>query len=536
MSGRISAATVWAAGCGASSEQVFTSTPPPATSPVPAEILEIMTQPRYANATWSLLVTDLETGESFYPLNADRLSFTGSTRKLFSVGLALRELGAGARQSTVVHRLGELDASGRLEGNLALVAGGDLTFGGRRTQDEIAFTDFDHNDANGLGTAILTPQDPLTALDRLAQQVADSGVSQVQGDVVVDDRLFDTYRVPNGNLLITPMMLNENQIDVTVTPRLAGQPADLVYRPVTSFFSVQSSLLTTPPGSPTQVEFSGDRLTEGVGATGLVQGSIPENYRAPLSAAPQLVGTFRVEDPNAFARIAFIEALERRGVEVTAATLAPNPDGLLPAGRSYPPETELARYLSAPWAQHARLILKVSLNLGANLALSLFGLEQGARTVEQALAVERTTLISELGIDGSLFSFPTNGSGTPDSQAAPRALVQLLIAMAKSPVAEPFADSLPVLGVDGSLAPYGIDLPGRGRVAAKPGTSLLPDEQGQVQLKALCLAGYIDTLSGRRVAYALMVNDAGPVTDIETDVGAVFTDQAAISSLLCESL
>ena len=56
-----------------------------------------MDQPRYADATWSLLVTDVESGESFYELNADRMSFTGSTRKLFSVGMALRQLGADHR-------------------------------------------------------------------------------------------------------------------------------------------------------------------------------------------------------------------------------------------------------------------------------------------------------------------------------------------------------------------------------------------------------------------------------------------------------
>ena len=48
------------------------STSAPATSDVPAEIQAIMDQPRYADATWSLLVTDVETGETFYSLNADQ--------------------------------------------------------------------------------------------------------------------------------------------------------------------------------------------------------------------------------------------------------------------------------------------------------------------------------------------------------------------------------------------------------------------------------------------------------------------------------
>ena len=81
-----------------------------------------------------------------------------------------------------------------LEGNLILVAAGDLTLGGRQTSNgAIAFTNYDHNDANNLGTAILTPQDPLSGLDELARQVRSSGIRKVNGDVIVDTRLFDSY-------------------------------------------------------------------------------------------------------------------------------------------------------------------------------------------------------------------------------------------------------------------------------------------------------------------------------------------------------
>ena len=57
-----------------------------------------------------------------------------------------------------------------------------------------------------------------------------------------------------------------------------------------------------------------------------------------------------------------------------------------------------------------------------------------------------------------------------------------------------------------------------------------------LQLKAQNLAGYINTKSGRTVAYALMVNDAGPVREIATDVAEVFEDEATISSAIYESL
>lgn len=521
---------------GSSGTTVVASSP----SELPAGIADVMNKPRYADATWSLLVTDVDTGETFYSLNGDRLSYTGSTRKLFSVGMALNSLGADARQQTPVHRVGEVDAGGTLQGDLVLVAGGDLAFGGRRVDaDTVAITDFDHNDANSLGTAELTPQDPLHALDQLAAQVEASGISAVAGDVVIDDRLFEPYRVPNGNLLITPMLVNENQVDVTVTPTVAGQPATITHRPSTAAFAVTGQVMTTPAGTPADIELSDDGLAECVaqqGCSGSVTGTIPEGYTAPLSGNDQFVGTFRVEDPDAFARTAFIEALQRHGVTVAATPVGPNPRSALPASTDYPAGTEVASYSSAPFAQNADLVLHVSLNLGANLDLSLFGLTKGARTVQDALAAERRTLIDDFGIDGSLFDFPTNGSGTPDSQAAPRALVQLLAEMAKTDVAGPYQAALPVLGVSGSLATSGKDLPARGHVFAKPGTSILPDADGNPVLKAQNLAGYIETKSGRKVAYALMVNDAGPVTNIAADVGGVFEDEAVISDYVYENL
>ena len=95
---------------------------------------------------------------------------------------------------------------------------------------------------------------------------------------------------------------------------------------------------------------------------------------------------------------------------------------------------------------------------------------------------------------------------------------------------------LPIMGVDGSLATAGTDLPAAGKVFAKTGTTVDADENDVVQLKAQNFAGYIETKSGRLVAYALMVNDAGPLVDFEKDIGAVIGDEAAISNYIFENL
>jgi D-alanyl-D-alanine carboxypeptidase/D-alanyl-D-alanine-endopeptidase (penicillin-binding protein 4) len=490
-----------------------------------------MQKPRYVNATWNLLVTDLATGMTLEELNADQLAFTGSVRKLFSVGLALAELGADHRFTTSVYRDGAVDALGVLHGPLVLVAAGDLTLGGRLNADgSIAVTDFDHNDANNLGTAILTPQDPLHGLDNLAQQIASSGIRSVD-DVAIDDRLFDSFRVPNQNLLITPIMVNENMVDITLTPTEAGQAATLDWRPQSQAFSVDGEVHTSPVDSSEDVSLSGNGRVQCIGTagcTGTLSGTIPVGFRAPLSQSPTLVQTFRIEAPTAFARTAFIEALERAGIAVTAPAVADNPAGSLPAPGSYTAGNRVAQFLSPAYSEYAKLILKVSLNLGANLSLMLFGLSRGKRTIADALGAERQALIQEVGIDGGAFNFPTNGSGSPDSQATPRAVVQQLTSMAARDVASFYRAALPILGADGSLATAGLDLPARGHVFAKTGTTV---ENGE--LKAQNLAGYVDAKSGRQLAFALFVNDAGPLQSL-SDIGEVFEDQAAITNALYE--
>jgi len=388
---------------------------------LPAAIWAIMDKPRYAGARWSLLVADVDSGRTIYALDPDRMSFTGSTRKLFSVGVALDALGTHHRQRTPVYRRGGVDGRGVLHGDLVLVGGGDLTFGGRRLgRDGVQYTDFDHNDANSLGAAILTPQDPLYALNALARDVKAAGIRTVRDEVAVDDRLFEPYRVPNGNLLISPIMVNENMVDVTVRPTTPGRPARVVHRPATAAFGVRDSVTTAPAGDAS-VELSGRGLIACIGrlgCTGTVSGALPLGYRAPLTGSHTFVGTFRIEDPPAFARTAFVEALRRNGVQVEAPAVAANPRSVLPRRFRYPTATRVAVYRSAPYAPVARLVNKVSLNLGANLSLSLFGLDRGKRTVQGALAAERRRLVKHFGVAPNQFHFPTNGSGTPDS--APR--------------------------------------------------------------------------------------------------------------------
>ncbi len=108
----------------------------------------------------------------------------------------------------------------------------------------------------------------------------------------------------------------------------------------------------------------------------------------------------------------------------------------------------------------------------------------------------------------------------------------LLQAMSRTPVAKPYFDALPILGVDGSLASVGRDPPNPliepaiGKVYAKTGTTVEPGV-----LKAQVFAGYMDAKSGKRLAYVVYVNNVAPIESI-ADVIKVFADEGVISALL----
>ncbi|MBV9358395.1 MAG: D-alanyl-D-alanine carboxypeptidase [Chloroflexi bacterium] len=78
------------------------------------------------------------------------------------------------------------------------------------------------------------------------------------------------------------------------------------------------------------------------------------------------------------------------------------------------------------------------------------------------------------------------------------------------------------------MAQNGLDLPARGHVFGKTGTTVTDGE-----LKAQVLAGYVETRRGREVAFAVYVNDYGPIANLE-DLGTVLEDEARIADALYE--
>src|SRR3712207_3135833 len=187
----------------------------PEAQALPAEVTAIVEAPKYAFSRWGIHLADRATGEVLTDLNGGTRFLAASTTKLYPAAAALDAYGPDYRFETPIYRTATVGADGTLTGDLVLVASADPTMGGRTKPDgTIDFVPLtDHIYANTLPGATLTPENPLAGLDDLAKQVAAAGITTVDGDVIVDARLFPPME--KDDYVLTPIWINDNLIDLT---------------------------------------------------------------------------------------------------------------------------------------------------------------------------------------------------------------------------------------------------------------------------------------------------------------------------------
>jgi D-alanyl-D-alanine carboxypeptidase/D-alanyl-D-alanine-endopeptidase (penicillin-binding protein 4) len=462
------------------------------------EIDAIVDADEFKHSHWGVLAVDLSSGRTLYERNADKLFAPASVTKLFSVAAALDELGADYVFSTPVYARGEIDESGVLDGDLILVASGDPTLGGRDDgAGGLAFKDTDHTYAGFSTNAELTSADPLAGLDKLARQAAAAGITQVLGDIVIDDRLFGPAGGSgSGPQRLTPIVVNDNVLDFTITPGAEpGDEAMVRCRPATSAFTIDAIVETGSKESAPRI-----LIDEPLVGTITVRGSIPVGHRP-------LVLIHAVDRPASFARSLFIEALRRAEVRVAASPLVDNAPEKLPPRGDYDKLRRVAELKSPRFAEEARLILKVSHNLHAGMMPLLLGSRHDKRTMPEGLKYERDAL-ARLGVSVDSISFAGGAGGDRADYVTPRATIELLTAMSRHKSFDDYRAALPVLGVDGTLASaVSKESPAAGKVRAKTGTLLWTNHlDGRPLLQSKALAGYAETKGGKTVAFAMFVN------------------------------
>jgi D-alanyl-D-alanine carboxypeptidase/D-alanyl-D-alanine-endopeptidase (penicillin-binding protein 4) len=483
-----------------------------------------------------VVVRDLQTGETLYRRDSERMLIPASNMKLLVTAAALHRLGPEYRFRTRVWMRGTLLPDGTLQGDLIL---------------------------QGLGDATLE----MRGLETLAQQVRQAGVQRVQGYLLYDDSWLDAERYGFGwssgdepfgyQAQMSALCAERNAIRLYAKPATqVGEPAQLRLEPDTDYVELVNRTRTVERGAPnTGVRATRTRARNQI----IVDGTLP------LSSEEVFVGRYSVENPSRYATHLFRQALQAAGVVVErgivpALTPSPSPTGwergvgahgsapyrssspalrergIIPIAETYSTKTQaiedpllqvppasrgnrtdarfpsrsggnlkeggipemtlLAEHLSPPMREVVALINKPSDNLLTEITLKSLGREiRGEGTTAAGVQVLREFLQSaglEMGavhiVDGSGLS-RINGVSAEN-------FVRLLEYMHRSPHAEAFRDSLPVYGVDGTLRNRLRGTPVQGNGYAKTGSLN----------RVSSLSGYLRTKSGRWLAFSIVMN------------------------------
>jgi D-alanyl-D-alanine carboxypeptidase/D-alanyl-D-alanine-endopeptidase (penicillin-binding protein 4) len=428
----------------------------------------ISAHPTLAKAKIGVAVAEIGGGELFAH-EADKGMAIASATKLLTSVAALGTLGGGYRWRTAVYVDDLDDATGKVKGDLYVRGRGD-------------------------------PSLSVADLRALAADVAARGVRQVDGQLVVDATYFDTAIEP---------------------PHYAEQPKERAgFRaPVASFGVARSAVTVTvtgEPGANAKVELDPDageyvRIAKAEvktvkdGRTKLKIDAKPKADHLDIEVTGQIRlagGSYdtrkRVDDPTRFAAEVFRKALADKGVHISRHAIG---SATVPATAKL-----IASHDSAPLAMIVREMNKLSDNYVAESVLKTLGAEthttlasQPAKPASWADGIAAVqAYLGKIGIPAGSYR-ADNGSGLfGASEVSPQQLVTLLRAGFKDwRIGPDLVASLPVGGVDGTLAKRWHGRKAKGLVRAKTGTLD----------KVTALAGFVGVDAGHMLAFAIVVNE-----------------------------
>jgi len=135
----------------------------------------LLQQPEYKNASVGIHIQDLESGETLFELNSNKLLIPASTMKLISSASALEMLGADYRFKTKLGYIGETEKNNVLNGDLIIIGGADPTLGSEHFMGHYFNPHF---------------------LQVWAQKIKSANIQQIIGDLILDTSIYDSEKVP----------------------------------------------------------------------------------------------------------------------------------------------------------------------------------------------------------------------------------------------------------------------------------------------------------------------------------------------------
>jgi len=413
-------------------------------------------------------IVEVDSGNSVYSFNSQTQRIIASNTKLFTTATALDRLGPGFFFETGVEIRGEVQ-NGVLEGDLAVIGGGDPNLSGRQY----------YGDSFG-------------AFREWAAVLRQLGIERVAGDLVLVRGLFDNHLVhpdwPVDQLTrwyeapVSALSFNDSCVLVKVKPGPApGRPARVETVPSLPMFRISSSAGTTSRRKWAGLAI-GRKTKSGEENVLTVSGNI-------YHKTEKIDKWVAVADPVAYFGAALRQALEEESITILGRT---NSTALLSGTGWRRVHTHRTDLLTA-----LEVINKRSQNLYAEMVLKVLGARLcGEGSWERGTAAIREFL-TEIGLDSSAYRLADGSGMSRNNRFTPSQVTHLLRHMFLHPRGTEFIQTLPFSGeVDLrwerrlSRAPY------RGNVLAKTGT-----------LNGVStLSGYAKAVSGKVYAFSILCN------------------------------
>ncbi len=439
--------------------------------------------------------------EKVWAVNEEKKMIPASLTKIVTAAAVLDEMGPGKKLET--HLLSAAPIQGhRLMGDLVLRGGGDPGF----VSESMWF---------------------------LVNEFLRTGVTEIQGDLVVDDSLFDSIRFDPSrepgrvdrayDAPIGAMSFNWNAVNIYVRPGPENrEPARVFLDPQNSYLQLVNNTRTQGRGRNINVErevmssLGGKTQSLGRGATAAAKAStgahrqgVFDRFTVSGHIAPNVneVTIYRnISRPDLWSGYNLLSFLQQRGIEVK---------GAVRSGPTPSQARSLAKVESKPVSHMVSDLMKFSNNFVAEMLTKSLAAHtmtenppngrrlagnnqqiQGA-SLDQGMGQLRQFVVRS-GIPAQNFNLVNPSGLSRQNQFRPVDLVHLLNHLRKQPHYFPeLLSSFPIAGVDGTLqsrmnqasAP-------QGRLRAK--TGLLNGVVG--------LAGYAPAAEGELLTFAFIYN------------------------------
>lgn len=430
---------------------------------------DIFEDQNFSSANWGVVIQSLSNGEYFYKRNEDKLFMPASNLKLFTTATALNVLGKDYRFKTEIYTLGTLDGS-TLKGDLIIKGYGDPSISGRFHNDDIT-----------------------KVFSNWADSLLEHGIDEISGQIIGDDNAFDELGLGEGwawesesQWYAAPsaaLALNDNCVDLIVHPTTSGQRAVVEFAPYNRYTTVINKVITTPKDSLSSIKVFRERGTNII----TVVGSVKEN-------APVQKFYATVNNPTQYFVVVLKDVLQKKGIKVGGFGIDIDD---LTEPVDYSRAKKLFTSYSPPLSLLVRVINKNSQNFFAEQLLKVMGYEKERYgSAANGLKVVHRFL-ETIGINTDNFAM-VDGSGLSRlNLISPKQFVNLLSYMERSELFDYFYSSLPIAGIDGTLAD---------RLQKTKAENNLRGKTGFLEgVRSLC--GYIYTGDKELVAFCMIVNN-----------------------------